>query len=77
MELDIRSIKCSLNMDIIRAKTPAMVRTEIWSCLLAYNLIRMKMLQSCAVSGNMPRCLSYYDDHAVAICQLGVGQRLC
>jgi hypothetical protein len=59
VELDIRSIKCSLDMDIVRAKTPAMVRTEIWSCLLAYNLIRMKMLQSCAVSGRMPRTLSF------------------
>jgi len=59
VELDIRSIKCSLGMDIIRAKTPAMVKTEIWSCLLAYNLIRMKMLQSCAVSGRMPRSLSF------------------
>jgi len=59
VELDIRSIKCSLGMDIIRAKTPAMVKTEIWSCLLAYNLIRMKMLQSCAVSGRMPLSLSF------------------
>ena len=59
VELDIRSIKCSLDMDIIRAKTPAMVKTEIWSCLLAYNLIRLKMLQSCAVSGRMPRTLSF------------------
>lgn len=59
VELDIRSIKCSLGMDIIRAKTPAMVKTEIWSCMLAYNLIRMKMLQSCAVTGRMPRTLSF------------------
>jgi hypothetical protein len=46
VELDIRSMKVSLNMDILRAKSPAMVLTELWSCLLAYNLIRMKMLQS-------------------------------
>ena len=59
IELDIRSIKCSLGMDMIRAKTPEMVRTEIWSCLLAYNLIRMKMLQSCAANGRMPRTLSF------------------
>lgn len=58
VELDIKSIKCSLGMDIVRAKTPAMVQTEIWSCLLAYNLIRMKMLQSCAANGRMPRTLS-------------------
>lgn len=59
VELDIRAIKCSLDMDIIRAKTPAMVKTEIWSCLLAYNLIRLKMLQCCAVKGRMPRTLSF------------------
>ena len=46
-------------MDIVRAKTPAMVKTEIWSCLLAYNLIRMKMLQSCAANARMPRTLSF------------------
>ena len=36
-----------------------MVRTELWSCLLAYNLIRLKMLQSCAASGRDPRSLSF------------------
>lgn len=59
VELDIRAIKCSLNMEMIRAKTPDMVRTELWSCLLAYNLIRLKMLQSCAVSGRDPRSVSF------------------
>lgn len=59
VELDIRAVKCSLNMDILRAKTPDMVRTELWSCLLAYNLIRLKMLQSCAASGRDPRSLSF------------------
>jgi putative transposase len=33
-------------MDVLLAKSPAMVRTELWSCLLAYNLLRIKMLQS-------------------------------
>ena len=59
VELDIRSIKCALGMDVVRAKTPSMVQTEIWSCLLAYNLIQMKMLQSCAANGRMPRTLSF------------------
>ena len=59
VELDIRSIKCSLGMDVLRAKTPEMVRIELWSCLLAYNLIRLKMLQSCAISGRDPRSLSF------------------
>jgi len=59
VELDIRGIKCSLGMDTLRAKTPAMVRTELWSCLLAYNLIRLKMLQSSASRGRAPRSLSF------------------
>ena len=59
IELDIRSIKCSLGMDILRAKSPDMVLTELWSCLLAYNLIRFKMLQSSLSTGRDPRSLSF------------------
>ena len=46
VELDIRSIKCTMGMDVLRCKTPEMVQKEIWTCLLAYNLIRQKMLQA-------------------------------
>jgi hypothetical protein len=59
IELDIRSIKCSLGMDILRAKSPAMVLTELWSCLLAYNLIRFKMLQAGIAADRDPRSLSF------------------
>ncbi len=59
VELDIRAIKVSLGMDILRPKTPAMVRREIWTCLLAYNLIRRVLLQSAKASGNSPRQLSF------------------
>ncbi len=59
VELDICSIKCSLGMDILRAKTPPMVRTELWSCLLAYNLTRMKMLQSGAGGTRDVRSMSF------------------
>ena len=68
-------IKCSLGMDILRAKTPAMVHTELWSCLLAYNLIRLKMLQSCASSGrDPPRSPQFelYDDLATIGHELAV-----
>lgn len=58
VELDIRAIKCSLGMEILRAKTPEMVRTELWSCLLAYNLMRLKILQSCGTNGRDPRSMS-------------------
>ena len=58
-ELDIRAIKVTLGMDILRCKTPEMVRKEMWTCLLAYNLIRQTMLQSAQGSGISPRQLSF------------------
>ncbi len=39
-ELDICTIKCTMGMDVLRRKSPTMVRKEICTCLLAYNLIR-------------------------------------
>ena len=58
-ELDIRAIKITMGMDILRCKTPEMVRKEMWTCLLAYNLIRQSMLQSAQASGLSPRQLSF------------------
>ncbi len=46
VELDLRHIKTSLGMDILRAKTPEMVRKEIYVHLLAYNLLRTVMWQA-------------------------------
>lgn len=57
-ELDIRSIKHSLHMDILRCKTPEMVRKEIWCHLLAYNLLRGTMVESAKRNDIMPRQLS-------------------
>ncbi len=36
-----------------------MVRKEMWTCLLAYNLIRQTMLQSAQKAGVLPRTLSF------------------
>jgi hypothetical protein len=57
-ELDFRSIKHSLHMDVLRAKTPSMVRKEIWAHLLAYNLLRGTMVESAKRNDVMPRQLS-------------------
>jgi len=43
-ELDLRSLKETLQMDVLRCKTPALVRKELWTHILAYNLIRMPRL---------------------------------
>ena len=58
-ELDIRSLKITLSMDVLTCKTPAMVRKEIWTRLLAYNLIRGLMAQSAYDLGADPRDLSF------------------
>jgi hypothetical protein len=59
VELDIRALKISLNMDVLRCKTPEMVRKEIWTCLLAYNLIRQRILQAALVAKRSPRQISF------------------
>ena len=57
-ELDIRSIKHTLQMDVLRAKTPDMVRKEIWAHLLAWNLLRGVMVESAKRNEVLPRQLS-------------------
>jgi putative transposase len=59
VELDIRSIKISMSMDVLRCKTPEMVRKEIGTCLLAYNLIRQTMLQAALLAERSPRQMSF------------------
>lgn len=59
VELDIRAIKVTLGMDVLRCQWPEMVRREIWTCLLAYNLIRQSMLGAALRAGCSPRQLSF------------------
>ena len=58
-ELDLRSIKITLQMDILRCKTPELVRKEIWTHVLAYNLIRTIMAQAADQHEIPPRSLSF------------------
>ena len=46
VELDLKHLKTTLGMDILRGKTPAMVRKEIYAYLLAYNLLRTLMWEA-------------------------------
>ena len=58
-ELDLRSLKVTLAMDVLRCKTPAMIRKEVWAHLLAYNLIRGLMAQAATKHDTKPRELSF------------------
>lgn len=59
VEVDLRSIKETLQMDILRCKTPEMIRKEIGVHLLAYNLIRTVIAQSASLFGIFPREISF------------------
>jgi putative transposase len=59
VELDIRAIKVTMGMDVLRCQSVAMVHREIWTCLLAYNLIRQTMLEAALQSKRSPRELSF------------------
>ena len=58
-ELDIRSLKQTLQMDVLRCQTPEMVRKEIWGHLLVANLIRGVMAEAARLRGVLPRELSF------------------
>jgi hypothetical protein len=59
VELDIRNIKETMDINILTCKTPEMVTKEIWVYLLAYNLIRYLMVQAAAGAGILPREISF------------------
>jgi hypothetical protein len=58
-EIDLRSIKTQMKMEILRCRTPAMVRKEIWAHLLAYNLVRKVMAQAAGEHDLTPRQLGF------------------
>ena len=58
-EVDVRSIKSTMQMDVLRCRTPEMVRKEIWAHVLAYNLLRTVMAVAAAASGTEPRKVSF------------------
>jgi len=59
VEINLRSLKTMMNMDVLRCQSPEMVRKEIWAHLLAYNLIRTVIAQAAAKHGKHPRQISF------------------
>jgi hypothetical protein len=59
VELDLRAIKQTMNMGVLRCKSPDMVKKEVWMHLLAYNLIRTLMAQAAEQEGIEPREVSF------------------
>jgi hypothetical protein len=59
VEIDLRSIKTQMKMEVLSCQTPEMVRKEIWAHLLAYNLVRKVMAQAAQKFEVTPRQLSF------------------
>lgn len=59
IELDFRSIKTHMGMEMLRCKTPDMIRKEIAVFFLAYNIVRGGLAQAAMLHDKIPRQLSY------------------
>ena len=59
VELDFRTLKSDLKMEMLRCKTPEMVEKEIAVRFMAYNLIRGNMAASANDHNKIPRQLSF------------------
>jgi putative transposase len=59
VELDIRAIKATLQMETLRCLTPFMLAKEIWATFLGYNLVRKVSCQAALLAKKHPRQISF------------------
>lgn len=59
IEVDWRTIKVTMEMDVLRCRSPQMVKKEIAVHLLAYNLVRWTMATAALLADVLPRTLSF------------------
>jgi hypothetical protein len=58
-ETDLRSLKTTMQMEVLRGKTPDIVRKEIWVHALAHNLICTAIAQAARRFDVQPRTISF------------------
>ncbi|MGH9564284.1 MAG: IS4 family transposase, partial [Terracidiphilus sp.] len=75
VELDLRSIKTTLQMAELSCNTPEMNEKEVWVHFLAYNLIRILMAQAALQAAVHPRMLSF--KHTMQLWSEWTVRRLC
>ena len=59
IEVDFRTLKAAMNMDVLRCMSPAMVSKEIAVYLLTYNLVRWAMARAAQLAQVAARELSF------------------
>lgn len=60
IEVNLRHLKTTLGMDILKGKSPNMVEKEIWTHVLAYNIIRIQMAKAGVLSEVGPDLISFH-----------------
>ncbi len=58
IEVDFRHLKITMQMDVLRGRSPDVVEKEFWAHILAYNLLRRLMWESGVMNGALPVSLS-------------------
>jgi hypothetical protein len=59
LEINLKSIKETMNMDMLSCKTPEMVGKEMGIHFLAYNIIRIIMAEACIRHNAIPNRISF------------------
>ncbi len=59
VELNLRYVKSTLDMDLLTAKSVEMARKELWAGLASYNIVRVYMIMAAREAGLAPLDLSF------------------
>jgi len=58
-EIDLRALKQTMQMEMLRCKTPDMLHKELWGQFLAYNLLRTVLAQAAEAHQREPWQISF------------------
>jgi hypothetical protein len=61
VEVNLRHLKTTMNMEVLRSMTAAGIEKELWMFLIAYNLVRMIMLEAADRQAVEVRRISFAD----------------
>ncbi len=63
VETDIRSLKCTMGIEHLRSQSPEGIERELWTGMLTYNLVRLKILQNALSAERDTRSLSFSETY--------------
>jgi len=61
IEVDLRHLKQTMGMDVLRCKTADGVLKELWVYMMVYNLVRLSILEAAGKQGCDPDRISFID----------------